>query len=171
MKLTLPDSKYKDSYLNALKEYKDEDREHYRSINQNEIENDFSAFVEKIKSRSRGENLFKGYISATEYWLIDNNAFIGRLDIRHEMTEFLRKVGGHIGYDVRPSKRKTGYGYNILKLGLEKAKGLGLKKVLLTCDKDHIASKKIIEKCGGIPAKKVSQDPGVEKLRYWISLE
>lgn len=51
---------------------------------------------------------------------------------------------------------EKGYGTLLLKLGLEKAKELGLKdKVLIICDDDNIGSYKIIEKNGGILENKV----------------
>ena len=59
----------------------------------------------------------------------------------------------------------------ILRLGLEKAKGLGIEKVLLTCNEDNIPSLKIIEKNGGTLDNKVSNPvEGPDKLRFWINL-
>ena len=104
--------------------------------------------------------------------MIDKNAFIGRLSLRHELNEFLLKIGGHIGYEIRPSRRKQGYGTEILRLGLEKAKELGLHRVLVTCDEDNIGSKKIIEHNGGKFENSIEIDGDkVKKLRYWIDLE
>ena len=62
--------------------------------------------------------------------------------IRHQEVE----SGGHIGYDISPVYRKKGYGFQILKLALKKALEIGLKEVIVTCNINNIASKKIIEK-------------------------
>jgi Acetyltransferase (GNAT) domain len=94
------------------------------------------------KDRSK---LKPGIVPGSDFWLIDNNEFIERLSLRYELNEFLLKMGEHIGYEIRPSKRKRGYGAEILRLGLQKAKELGLQRVLVTCDEDNIGSKKIIE--------------------------
>ncbi len=88
------------------------------------------------------------------------------------MNEFLLMMGGHIGYEIRPSRRKQGYGTEILRLGLEKAKELGLQRVLVTCDEDNIGSKKIIEHNGGkFENAIVMEGDTVKKLRYWIDIE
>jgi predicted acetyltransferase len=81
-------------------------------------------------------------------------------------------MGGHIGYEIRPVKRRQGYGTEILRLGLEKARELGLRKVLVTSDEDNIGSRKIIEHNGGIfeNAIEIEGDP-VQKLRYWIDIQ
>jgi len=76
---------------------------------------------------------------------------------------------GIIGYYIRPSQRRKGYGSLILALSLDKAKQLGLKKVLVTCNDDNVASIKIIERNGGKLADKVKA--GFSKVltrRYWI---
>src|SRR3989344_8456793 len=87
------------------------------------------------------------------------NQYIGRLSIRHKLNDHLLKIGGHIGYDIRPSKRSRGYGTAILRLGLPKAKELRIERALLTCNENNIASLKIIEKAGGVLESKV-QNPG-----------
>jgi len=73
-----------------------------------------------------------------------DNYIVGMVDIRHYLDEFLTQVGGNIGYDVRKSERNKGYAKQMLKLALEKCKELKMKKVLITCDKDNIASEKVI---------------------------
>ena len=70
---------------------------------------------------------------------------------------------------MRPSERRKGYGTLILELTLEKAKDLGLDKVLLTCDTDNVASAKIIEKNGGkLAGQAISNKNGKQISRYWI---
>ena len=116
-------------------------------------------------------NLFEGFCPTSIFWLVKNNEYIGRISIRHELNKWLLNYGGHIGYEICPTKRKSGYGKTILKLGLDKAKKMGLRKVLITCDSDNIASKKIIELNSGKFENKLVMDTGVEKLRYWIYLD
>jgi len=165
--LQLPDIRYKDSYLAALREYVEEGREIEERLK--EAEADFDAFVEKEKSKARGENLPSGFVPETRLWLVEGAEYIGDLHIRHRLTDHLREVGGHIGYGIRPSKRKQGYGKLILKLGLEKAKEMGLEKVLLTCDITNIGSRKIIEANGGVFENQVPNEPGLpDKVRFWF---
>jgi predicted acetyltransferase len=93
------------------------------------------------------------------------------LSIRHELNEWLRTIGGHIGYDIRPSRRREGLGKRQLALGLAEARALGLERVLLTCDADNVGSRRIIEGNGGVLEDEM-EDPatGKVKLRFWIDL-
>lgn len=169
MQLVKPSTKYKESYLQAVAEFQQEGRylEHYKA----ELEKHFPSFVQMLLHQEKGRDLPKGYVAASTYWLIDGNEYIGRVSIRHKLTDYLKKVGGHIGYDIRPSKRKQGYGKKILELGLEKARKLGLSNILITCDSNNIASQKIIEANGGTFDKKlVIEEDKPEKLHYRILL-
>ena len=51
----------------------------------------------------------EGYVPATEWSWGDGETFLGRITIRHRLTAHLLEVGGHIGYDVRPSARRRGH--------------------------------------------------------------
>lgn len=174
MKLVTPSEKYKDSFIRAISEYHSTDSRHRTHIHELKIKNlekDFPRYIAKLLSQSLGKNLPPGYVPATTYWLIVDNEFIGSVNIRHILSENLSKVGGHIGYDIRPSRRKKGYGRKILKLALSKARELGLKKILITCDETNIASKKIIEANGGVFENRLEQGHGrPAKLRYWIDI-
>ncbi len=170
MKLLLPSVKYKQSYLKAVKEGRDEVG--ITILKKPKKDEPFEEFVKKLRGEAKGLNLPEGWVPATELWLIDNEEFTGRVNIRHELTDHLLKVGGHIGYWIRPSKRKMGYGKEILKLALLEAKKLGIIKVLVTCDEGNIGSCKIIEANGGILENIVDNDNDHPlKRRYWITLE
>ena len=94
-----------------------------------------------------------GWVAATTLFAVRKQdlKIVGIIDIRHNLeNEFLAQYGGHIGYSVRPSERKKGYGTEILKMGMEYAKSLNIEKLMITCFSDNIASIKTIEKCGGI---------------------
>jgi predicted acetyltransferase len=91
---------------------------------------------------------------------------MGIIDIRHSLSEKYY-YSGHIGYSIRPSLRGKGYGTEMLRLGLEKAKELKIKKVLLTCKKSNIASQKVIERNKGVLEKEIFED-GEAYLVYWI---
>ncbi len=174
MELIAPSIQYKDSFIQAIQEYQAVDVNNQRvqdlvEINSEELERNFDGYIAKLQGEERGENLPEGYVPCTTYWLIDKGEFIGRVSIRHQLTPHLLREGGHIGYDIRPSKRNKGYGKHLLALALPKAKGLGIHKVLVTCNETNIGSKKIIEQNGGVSENKVeSTDGSPAKLRYWI---
>ena len=59
----------------------------------------------------------------------------------------------------------------MLKLVLEEARKFGMKKVLLTCDVDNIASRKTIVKNGGILERETPYfNVGEMYYKYWIYL-
>ena len=81
------------------------------------------------------------------------------------------KEAGHIGYDIRPSERRKGYGTAILSLTLAKARELGLREVIVTCDSDNVGSLRIIKKNGGRHiSTAVSDHTGKQVNRYKIVL-
>lgn len=173
MQLVVPSSVYKESFLEALDEYQLEKNTYISdlfSLDASLLKQDFQQYIDKLHKESLGINLPKGYVPQTIYWLIDQDEYIGRVEIRHRLTEPLMRIGGHIGYNIRPSKRRKGYGKILLALALPKAKELGVTRVLVTCDEINIASKKVIEANGGIFENSAENGVGnPRKLRYWIN--
>jgi predicted acetyltransferase len=169
MVLVVPSIYYKESYLKGLKEFHGEGRDLHLEYDQ--IVNDFSSFIKILGDNEKGINLPQGWVPATERWLIDNETYIGRLSIRHRLSEELQVYGGHIGYQIRPTMRNNGYGKKILALGLVEAKKVGLSTVLLTCDVNNIPAKKIIEQNGGT-LENIVDVPGVvgKRMRFWIDI-
>ena len=94
---------------------------------------------------------------------MDGSEYLGRLNIRHRLTPWLLERGGHIGYDVRPSARNNGYATRMLGDSLPIARRLGIADVLVTCDVDNTASRRVIEKNGG-----QLEDERGGKLRFWV---
>ena len=58
----------------------------------------------------------------------------------------------------------------MLSLALDECRKLGIDKVLITCDKDNIGSRKHILNNGGIKEKEVIEEDGNIVERYWIDL-
>ncbi len=163
MLLVKPSLKYKRSFQNALKEFITEGRKTEGDPK------DIEGYLKKTRLFDKGVNLPKGKVPASTFWLIDKSSFIGRVSIRKKLNKNLRAQGGHIGYAIRPSKRKMGYGSKILELALKKTKKLHINKVLITCNENNLASQKIIEKNGGQLHKRGVYD-GVKIRLYYIKL-
>src|SRR5258708_6498149 len=102
MQLTVPSLRYKQSFLEALQEYQQEKSPYHQDLNALDavvLDKHFQLYINKFADESSGRNLPMGYVSHTEYWLVDGETFIGRVDIRRKLTEKLLQEGGHIGYD------------------------------------------------------------------------
>ena len=176
MELIPPSARYKDSFIEAVKEFRSESatsmRHHfYEKLATHELEGNFDSYVERCRESAEGKNLPKGYVPETEYWLVEGREFIGRINIRHMLNQHLLEIGGHIGYDIRPSERGKGYGKKILALALPNAKELGIDRVLVTCDETNVGSRKIIEANRGVfEDKRPNPEGGPDKLRFWLQL-
>ncbi|THJ02384.1 GNAT family N-acetyltransferase [Nocardioides sp.] len=94
----------------------------------------------------------------------DGDDLVGFLNLRHTLNAFLLEEGGHIGFSVKPSARRLGHASAALALGVREAAGLGIARVLVTCDVDNEPSRLTIERNGG-----VREDERNGKLRYWIT--
>ena len=124
----------------------------------------FEAYVDWLRAQALEESPRPdGYVPSTTLWWTEDDAYLGRLAIRHRLTPQLREMGGHIGYDVRPSARRRGHATAMLRDALPPARALGIESALVTCDVDNIASRKVIEANGG-----VLDDQRNGKLRYWV---
>lgn len=100
----------------------------------------------------------------------DRDRLIGAVNIRHYLNDGLLREGGHIGDGIRPSERRKGYGTELVRLALIECKKLGIKRVLMTCDRDNIGSAKTIRNNGGVLENEIVNSDGVIEQRYWIDL-
>lgn len=124
----------------------------------------FAAYVGyELADRSADTQRPSGHVPCTNLWWVEGVEYLGRIAIRHELTSHLREVGGHIGYDVRRSRRREGHATAMLSAALPVAAALGIDPVLITCDTDNVASRRVIEANGG-----VLEDERDGKLRFWV---
>lgn len=65
-------------------------------------------------------------VRQTTWWWNAGAEYIGRISLRHELTSHLLEVGGHIGCDVRRSRRRGGHATRMLAAGLPEAERLGI---------------------------------------------
>lgn len=138
-----------------------------------EVQKDFAAYVCRLEEASQGIKLAPGHVAQSTYWLQDGvGNLLGGIRLRHTLTPLLAREGGHIGYDIRPSMRRRGYGTAQLALLLPIARERGLDHVLVTCKRDNIASARIIEKNGGLFENELLswRFPDIWFRRYWITL-
>jgi predicted acetyltransferase len=120
----------------------------------------------------QGRGLEDWQVPQTTLWLVlDQREVIGISRLRHRLTARLRQQGGHIGFVMRPSRRRQGIGRTLLGMTLGKARALGLDRVLISCDADNIGSRRVIETNGGqLEAEAVCSETGRLIRRYWIEL-
>lgn len=133
---------------------------------------DYNLLLEKLEKNKHQELIKPNLSPQTTYGVFKDNKLIGMFHLRHVIKGELINHGGNIGYLIRPSERKKGYGTKMLELALDKAKELNLDKVLISCREENIASKKVIEKNGGIYENNYyDKEKDNTYRRYWIHLK
>ena len=162
------------SYTDEIIKYKEESLKESPIINGSAGLDRFSSieiWFEELKKRSCEDTVPKGLVPSSTYLGVreKDNYIVGMIDIRHYLNEYLTQVGGHIGYGVRKTERNKGYAKQMLKLALEKCKELKIKRVLITCDEDNIASEKVILSANA-KLEDIRNIDGENKKRFWIDL-
>lgn len=163
------------SYADEIIKYKEESLAESPIINGSAGLDRFSSieiWFEELKKRSCEDTVPKGLVPSSTYLGVreKDNYIVGMIDIRHYLNEYLTQVGGNIGYGVRKTERNKGYAKQMLKLALEKCKELKIKKVLITCDEDNIASEKVILSANA-KLEDIRNVDGENKKRFWIDLQ
>lgn len=124
----------------------------------------FARYVAELNAATARAAAPPGWdVPATSLWWTEGDTFLGRLVLRHRLTDELLRFGGHIGYGVRPGARRRGHATAMLHACLPYARELGIDPVLVTCDASNLPSRKVIEAGGG-----VLEDEQQGKLRFWI---
>jgi predicted acetyltransferase len=133
----------------------------------------FARYIEVLEEQERGIGLpSPHHVPSTFLIAFHGDRVVARTSLRHHLNERLERVGGHIGYVVVPEFRRRGYATEILRQSLRLAKvRLGLAQALVTCDEGNVASRRVIEKSGGVLENVVTgPDHTVPKRRYWIQI-
>ena len=111
-------------------------------------------------------------VPALTYFLVreSDKKIIGMVNIRLCLNKRLAYSGGNIGYGIRPTERRKGYNKINLYLALKKCNEYGLKEVMLSCDKNNLASSKTMIALGAKLQKEYLND-GIEEQNYIIDVE
>ena len=160
MELILPTKEYELSYRSYIEELGDEERYPFPLDFDHQ---DFSALLERIEEIRNGIRLPENYVASTTYWLIDKGEIVGVSNLRHELNDSIRFMGGHIGLSNRPSVRKSGVGKILMQKTIEQAMNMGIREIHIHCEKSNPASANLIKSCGGELHSEVTGDahPGV----------
>lgn len=125
----------------------------------------YAAWVDKLLAEGdESVPAADGWVKCSYFWITDDaDAWVGFIALRRSLTDRLLEEGGHIGYSVRPSRRREGHASRALAATLREAATLGIEQALVTCDDDNLGSRRTIESAGG-----VLEDIRDGKRRYWI---
>jgi predicted acetyltransferase len=142
-----------------------------RAHDLDEFGDNFAAFVASRRAMATQTDLPPNLVNQSTYWLVRGKCILGTCHFRPRLNAKLEHEGGHVGYAIRPTERRQGYATRLLALALDKARERGLRRVLLTCDKDNVPSARVIVKNGGrLEDERISKESGKTIQRYWIEL-
>ena len=110
----------------------------------------FLGWIEKKRDWSEGKNLPENFVADTTFVMDVDGEYVGVVNLRHYLNDFLREGPGHIGYCVSKAYRGKGYATEGLRLALRKAKEKGIDEAYLSVNKDNPASLKVQQKNGAI---------------------
>lgn len=127
--------------------------------------------VRMLAAWADGRELQPGWVPCTTMFWEVGGALAGVVNIRHELTDGLREIGGHVGYSVARSHRRQGIATAMLSDALDICRRLGIERALLTVDSDNVGSRRAIEANGGELAREgtVGEDQQLQ-CWYWIPL-
>lgn len=169
LKLILPSIEHKNNIMDYKKGFIENGDSMDGSAGLSDAEK-FEDWYKANQDNLKEETVRDGLVPANTYLAFNSDdKLVGMIDIRHRLNDYLLKFGGHIGYSVRKSERQKGYATEMLGLALKECEKLGIKEVLITCDKDNIASAKIIISNGGKIENEIVRGDGITQ-RYWIAL-
>ncbi|MEU8636044.1 GNAT family N-acetyltransferase [Amycolatopsis sp. NPDC048633] len=164
-RLAVPGARYRESFVGALREY-----------HQEGLHTDLrpEALADPAAFRQWTESLLEAGLRGTAavardrvahrvYWWVAGPRYLGRARLNLRLTEELSEFGGHIGYDIRPAARGRGHATALLRAVLRAARAAGIDRALLTCAPDNHASRRVIERNGGV----LTDTSPAGRLRYW----
>ncbi|MCQ2738658.1 MAG: GNAT family N-acetyltransferase [bacterium] len=145
MEFIYPNKEFLSSYLIGCKELWNNVHDRYIIHNPDNF-NDWEKHIFKDYENSKnGINLPNGFVPSVTYWIIDNDEYIGTINIRFELNDVLSRYGGHIGIVVRPKYRGGLYASRALKFAMEELKIKRICPILITTQETNETVIKCIE--------------------------
>jgi predicted acetyltransferase len=116
----------------------------------------------------------KGSITQSEFWLVDEESYLGRIRIWHEPHGRRPAIATHIHFEIPDEMRLRGLGTKLLALGLKKAKEFGIDPVMAGCEATNYPARNIIERNGGellrvVRVRSRGRSARIRMYEFWLS--
>lgn len=133
-----------------------------------EPDESWAAYLRRLDAYRTGSDLPPGHVPFTLLVGVVDEELVGMLVVRHRLSPRLERMGGHLGYAVRPAHRRRGHATELMRHGMTLAGELGIDPVLVTCSDDNAPSISIIERVGGVLRDRVEAPGYGTKRRYLV---
>jgi predicted acetyltransferase len=184
MRLVVPSLEYLPSYVDALERGWSFDNLRAAAAGEElaRIDQDAAGFVASLENRQGGgtpvtlpDGSTVPRLPGIRRWMWDGE-FAGSISLRwqHGTASLPEYCLGHIGYAVVPWKAGRGYATEALRALMPEARALRLPYVEITTTVDNMASRRVIEKAGGVLHEQFNKPAaygGALSLRYRIPLD
>lgn len=172
MKFVFPSLLYKEKAIQFIHEFYEYNSEINGSGGLNRFlkESTYEEWIKKVYADMDVANILPPRVPALTYFYVreEDGKIIGMINIRLALNDFLRREGGHIGYCIRPTERQKHYATDMLNSGLKVCDTLGIREVILTCDRLNTASAKVIQNCRGELVEEFYSDTFQENIQKYI---
>ena len=172
MRLVFPSLAYKEKAIQFINEFYEYNSEinGSGSLDRYLSESTYEEWLDKVYRDIDIANIQAPRVPALTYFYVreEDDEIIGMINIRLALNDFLRKEGGHIGYCIRPTERQKHYATAMLESGLKVCDILGIKDVIVTCDKSNTASAKVITNRNGELVEEFYSDTYKEVIQKYI---
>ena len=126
----------------------------------------FSAWLERLELLAPGRAEKYGYYPTLVRLAYEDDRLAGILNVRVTEDAFVRTYAGHIGYNVRPSCRRNGYGLACALEAVRICAENGIVHPVICTNPENRASQKTAEAAGFVFAGKETTRSGITVLRY-----
>ncbi len=130
---------------------------------------DFTAWLNRIRRLARPVGSPDAPVPSSTYCLVDGEELVGVSNLRHQLNDQVRHIGGHIGLGIRPSQRGRGLGTVLMARTIDKATAIGLTDLHIHCHANNPASAAMIVANGGVLHSQVAAADGLIVQRYVVS--
>lgn len=172
IKLVLPQEHHKAAILRYIEDHRTHGEEKMHGSSLLHTMESVEAWLEHLSRLRDPDITYDHWVTSTTFLGVrkSDEKIVGTIDIRHELNDYLRLYGGHIGYGVSPVERRKGYASAMLKEALVFCERIGMERVMIACNKDNVASARTIQKNGGILERENAEEDGNLIQVYWITM-
>ena len=172
MKLVFPTIAYKEKAMEYIKEFHEYGSEINGTggLDRYLRESTYEEWLVKKIAEMDIANIPESKVPALTYFYVreEDDRIVGMINIRLALNDLIRHDAGHIGYSIRPTERRKHYGTDLLSAALKVCDTIGIKEVLVSCDRDNIASAGVIKNCGGVLKHECYSEKYDEMLQMYV---